>query len=235
MEATFQERLTVEAGRARRAERFLALLMVAVPEGQGSSDEDLAALAKAIREEIRVYDVAERVGSDVIAILLPEADSENAASVGRRVEKRLGRSLTMGVSTLPLPVSTPSGLVETATAALGIAKSAGGGIRVWETNLSKGPRGAVTGMHSPVDHVPYLADPSRLATPTLQKTVPATLLAEHNAVVVGTEGGVITIALPRPSSAAVDAISRATGLAVYPVYSSSADIEAARGRVAAGI
>jgi hypothetical protein len=111
------------------------------------------------------------------------------------------------------------------------AKAAGGGIRVWEHSLGDGPRGALRAAHSPVDHVPYLADPSRLATRELQMIVPSAVLAEWNAVVVGHEGQVITLALPQPNASAVDAISKASGLAVYPVYSNGADLEATRRRL----
>ena len=50
-------------------------------------------------------------------------------------------------------------------------------------------------------------------------------------VVVGKEGQVLTVAMPRPSAAAVDALSKASGYAIYPVYSSGADLEATRRRL----
>ena len=98
-------------------------------------------------------------------------------------------------------------------------------------SLYVGPRGAMRSAHSPVEHVPYLADPSRLATATLQAIVPAALLEEWNGVVVGHEGEVLTVALAQPSAQAVEEISRATGLAVYPVYSTAANLEATRRRL----
>ena len=48
---------------------------------------------------------------------------------------------------------------------------------------------------------------------------------------VGKEGQVLTVALPLPNGAAVDAISKASGFAVYPVYSNAADLEATRRRL----
>ena len=62
---------------------------------------------------------------------------------------------------------------------------------------------------------------------------PPALAALHNAVVVGRESNVLTVALPGPDAAAMDAISQATGLAVYPVYSNAADLAATRERLAA--
>jgi len=49
--------------------------------------------------------------------------------------------------------------------------------------------------------------------------------------VVGQDGQVLTVALPQPNPAAVDAISKATGFAVYPVFSNSLDLEATRRRL----
>jgi hypothetical protein len=45
--------------------------------------------------------------------------------------------------------------------------------------------------------------------------------------------GQCTVALPSPNPAAVDTISKATGFAVYPVFSNPADLEAKRRRLAA--
>ena len=50
-------------------------------------------------------------------------------------------------------------------------------------------------------------------------------------MVVGQEGQVLTVALPQPNPAAVDSISKATGFAVYPVFSNAADLEATRRRL----
>jgi hypothetical protein len=41
----------------------------------------------------------------------------------------------------------------------------------------------------------------------------------------------LTVALPSPNTAAVDAISKASGFAVYPVYSNAADLDAIRRRL----
>jgi hypothetical protein len=78
---------------------------------------------------------------------------------------------------------------------------------------------------------PYLAEPARLATRELQALLPEPLAVEWNAVVVGRDGQVLTIALPSPNAAAVDALSKATGLAIYPVFSNASDLEATRRRL----
>ena len=249
----FDRRLQAEADRAKRSEHLLALLMIDVDGfkrindayGHRVGDQVLRTVATAIREAVRVYDVPTRYGGDEFGIILPDADTESAARVGRRILEKLAKAampdelaaagervaLSIGVSTYPRPAADTAALVESADSAMYDAKAAGGGIRVWEHSLGDGPRGALRPTHSPVEHVPYLADPSRLATRDLQSVVPAALLGEWNAVVVGHEGQVITLALPQPNAAAVEAISKAAGLAVYPVYSNAADLEATRRRL----
>lgn len=249
----FDRRLAAEADRAKRSEHLLALLMIDVNGfkqvndryGHSAGDEVLRAVAGAIREAVRVYDVPTRYGGDEFAIILPDADSESAARVARRVIEKFasaalpeavsaggrGVSLSIGVSTYPRPTTDTAALVETADSAMYDAKSSGGGIKVWEHALADGPRGALQPLHSPVEHVPYLADPSRLASRELQSAVAAQVLAEWNALIVGHEGKILTVALPQPSAAAVEAISKASGLAVYPVYSNPAGLEAARKRL----
>lgn len=249
----FDRRLAAEADRARRSEHLLALLMIDVDGfkrindtyGHRVGDQVLRAVSGAIREAVRVYDVPTRYGGDEFGIILPDADTESAARVGKRVLEKLAAvplpeglaaageriSLSIGAATFPRPATSTAALIETADSAMYRAKEAGGGIRVWEHSFAEGPRGAMRSAHSPVEHVPYLADPSRLASAELQSAVPAPLRAEWNAVVVGREGQVLTVALPQPNAAAVDAISKASGLAVYPVYSNSADLEATRRRL----
>ncbi len=249
----FDRRLAAESDRAKRSEHLLAVLMIDVDDfkhindtyGHAVGDQVLRGVGLAIRDAVRVYDVPTRYGGDEFGIILPEADSESAARVARRILEKLGAAplpeamaaageavrLSIGVSTYPRPAADVASLVETADSAMYDAKKAGGGIRVWEHALGEGPRGALRAAHSPIEHVPYLADPSRLATAEMQRAVPAALLSECNAVVVGREGDVLTVALPQPSASAVEAISKATGLAVYPVYSAAADIEATRRRL----
>jgi hypothetical protein len=111
------------------------------------------------------------------------------------------------------------------------AKEAGGGVRVWEHSFADGPRGALRARTLVPPSAPFLAEPARLASAMLQTHLPRTVAAEWNAVVVGKEGQVLTVALPMPNNAAVDAISKASGFAIYPVYSNGADLEATRLRL----
>lgn len=252
----FDRRLEAEANRAKRSQHLLALLIVDVDRfkqindrfGHRAGDHVLKSVAAAITQAVRLYDVPTRYGGDEFAVLLPEADTEAASVVARRIIERTTAmplpaamadagstiSLSIGVATYPRPSADPSTLVEAADAAMYRAKRAGGGLRVWQHAFADGSRGSLaTGRVGSTPPAPYLADPAHLATAELQVLIPAALAAEWNAVVVGQEGPVITIAMPGPSQAAVDALSRATGRAVYPVYSRAQDLEAIRGRLVA--
>jgi diguanylate cyclase (GGDEF)-like protein len=250
----FDRRLEAETNRALRAEHLLALLMLDVDRfklyndryGHAVGDEVLKAVAAAIKQAVRMYDVPTRYGGDEFAIILPDADTESATRVAARILEKAAEAvlppeltaarerlqLSIGIATFPRPAGDAAALVESADSAMYRAKQSGGGIRVWEHSLGEGPRGAIRsrgGLSLPA--APYLADPARLATADLQKHLPHALASEWNAVVVGHEGQVLTVALPQPNPAAVDSISKATGYAVYPVFSNPADLEATRRRL----
>jgi diguanylate cyclase (GGDEF)-like protein len=251
----FDRRLEAETNRALRAEHLLALLMLDVDRfkhyndryGHAAGDQVLRAVASALKQAVRLYDVPTRYGGDEFAVILPDADTEAATRVARRIlekaseatlppelvaaRERLG--LSIGIATFPRPAGDAASLVEAADIAMYRAKQAGGGIRVWEHSLGEGPRGAMRSRAVNLPAAPYLADPSRLATSELQQLLPNALASEWNALVVGREGQILTVALPQPNPAAIDAISKATGFAVYPVFSNPADIEATRKRLRA--
>ncbi len=251
----FDKRLEAETNRALRSEHLLALLMLDVDKfklindrfGHRVGDQVLKAVASAVKQAVRLYDVPTRYGGDEFAIILPEADTEVAARVARRVLEKaetvplpgelrdagIPLSLSIGIATFPRPAGDANALVEAADSAMYRAKQAGGGIRVWEHAFADGPRGAMRPARAAFPPAPYLSDPARLATRELQLLIPAALAQEFNVAVVGHEGQVITIAFPSPNPAAVDTISKATGFAVYPVFSNPADLEATRRRLAA--
>lgn len=248
----FDSRLEAELNRALRAEHLLALLMIDVDEfksindrfGHRTGDAVLRLVATGIRQAVRLYDVPTRYGGDEFAIILPEADSEVASRVARRVLEKTeaqilppelaaaGRTigLSIGVATFPRPSGDAPALIESADTAMYKAKESGGGVRVWEHSFAEGPRGTLRS-RTTAPPAPYLAEPARLATPELQTYLPHALAVEWNALVVGKEGQVLTVALPGPNNAAVNAISKDSGFAVYPVYSNPADLAATRKRL----
>jgi diguanylate cyclase (GGDEF)-like protein len=251
----FDKRLEAETNRALRAEHLLALLMIDVDKlklindrfGHRVGDQVLKAVASAVKQAVRLYDVPTRYGGDEFAIILPEADTEVATRVARRVlekaetvtlpgelrDAKIPLGLSIGVATFPRPAGDANALVEAADGAMYRAKIAGGGIRVWEHAFADGPRGALRPARAALPPAPYLSDPARLATRELQELIPIALAQEFNVAVVGHEGQVLTVAFPSPNPAAVDTISKATGFAVYPVFSNPADLEATRRRLAA--
>ena len=251
----FDKRLEAETNRALRADRLLALLMLDVDRlklindrfGHRVGDQVLRAVAAAVKQAVRLYDVPTRYGGDEFAVILPDSDTEAASRVARRVLEKAGTaalptelrdsgvplSLSIGIATFPRPAADANALVEAADIAMYRAKLAGGGVRVWEHAFADGPRGALRPTRAVLPPAPYLSDPARLATRELQMLIPAALAQEFNVAVVGHEGQVITVAFPSPNPAAVDTISKATGFAVYPVFSNAADLEATRRRLAA--
>ena len=250
----FDRRLEAESNRSLRAEHLLALLMIDIDRfkaindrfGHQTGDQVLRAVATGIKQAVRLYDVPTRYGGDEFAVILPEADTEAASRVARRTLERIasqalppemaaeGISVSIGLATFPRPLADVHSLVEAADAAMYRAKEAGGGVRVWEHAFAIGPHhptgtARAAGRAMPA---PYLADPAHLATAELQAHLPAGIAAEWNALVVGREGHVLTIALPDEDASAVDALSKASGFAIYPVYSSPSDLEATRRRLA---
>ena len=252
----FDRQIEAETNRALRSEHLLALLVIDVDGfksindrfGHRVGDQVLKGVAAALTQAVRLYDVPTRYGGDEFAVLLPEADTEAAARVARRILEKAAAAalpgvladtgerirLSIGIATFPRPFAEASALVEAADAAMYSAKEAGGGIRVREHTFGDGPRGQLQARgsaRSEMAPAPYLAEPSRLATAELQLMIPADLAAEWNAVVVGREGHILTVAMPAPSTVAVEALSKASGHAIYPVYSSGPDLEATRRRL----
>lgn len=250
----FDRRLEAEADRALRSQHLLALLLMDLDRFKGINDrfghrvgdQVLKAVAGAIKVAIRRYDVPTRYGGDEFAVILPEADTEAAATVARRVLQAVASAqlppalamsgerigLSIGVATFPRPAAGTAALIESADGAMYRAKADGGGVRVWEHAIGDGPRGRIRNAREEGLPAPYLAEPGRLATSELQRLIPSTLASEWNALVVGREGQVLTVAMPAPDPAAVDAISKVSGYAIYPVYSNAQDLAATRGRLA---
>src|SRR5207245_10790907 len=89
----FDKRLEGETNRAQRAEHLLALLMIDVDRfkhyndhyGHRVGDLVLKAVASALKQAVRLYDVPTRYGGDEFAVILPDADTEAATRVARRI------------------------------------------------------------------------------------------------------------------------------------------------------
>jgi diguanylate cyclase (GGDEF)-like protein len=240
----FDRRLDAEFRRAQRTGEPLALLVMDIDSfkqindrlGHRAGDELLRVVADAVRRSLRTYDVPVRYGGDEFAVILPSADDVAATRVAERVLGAVanaipkealvsvpGVGLSIGVGTMP-PAGDARALVDHADSAMYEAKSLGGGVGMWHERTPAPPP---VRRDRPLP-APYLVHPGRLARPELQALVPAPLAEEWNVLVIGREGNVLTIVMPEPSDAATEAISDATGFAIYPVYSAARDIETAR-------
>ena len=136
----FEKRLEGETNRALRAEHLLALLMIDVDKlktindrfGHAVGDQVLKSVASAVKQAVRLYDVPTRYGGDEFAIILPDADTEVASRVARRIFEKLELvavagemrdaaipiGLSIGVATFPRPLGDAASLVEAADAAM---------------------------------------------------------------------------------------------------------------------
>ncbi len=143
----FQMRLESEAARALRGGHALSLLMVDLDDfrtvnntyGHQVGDRALAAVAAALRSQMRGADVAARYGGDEFAVILPETPFEDAFAVGRRIQMsiaalvldvgtatvRIGSSI--GVAALPHHARTREDLIKAADRAAYAAKHSGKG------------------------------------------------------------------------------------------------------------
>lgn len=95
-----EERLIEEMSRANRYRTQMSLLMVDVDNfksyndtfGHPAGDVALVLVAKAMKDTLRAADVAARYGGEEFAILLPQTDAAEAASIAERLRQRVERT-----------------------------------------------------------------------------------------------------------------------------------------------
>src|SRR5437899_6237954 len=156
----FDRRLEAETNRALRAEHLLAVLMLDVDRfkayndryGHRVGDQVLKAVAAALKQAVRLYDVPTRYGGDEFAVILPDADTEAATRVARRIIEKAETAalppelvgarerpgLSIGIATFPRPAADAATLVQSADAALYRANQSRGWIR--DLDQSQGQR-----------------------------------------------------------------------------------------------
>ncbi|MGQ0552591.1 MAG: GGDEF domain-containing protein [Planctomycetota bacterium] len=143
----FVERCRVEASRARRQGLSVAVLVIDFDRfkslndthGHEAGDRALAAFGQLLRNSLRDFDSAARVGGDEFAVLLPGTRLPTATSIAERVRAaladlaleqngaRLKLSISVGVSDWdPERGLSLEAVVREADAALLAAKGAGG-------------------------------------------------------------------------------------------------------------
>jgi diguanylate cyclase (GGDEF)-like protein len=139
----FDERLREELERAAHAGVSVALVMVDCDGlkttndtgGHELGDRVLQSIARCLRTNKRLEDVAARLGGDEFAVLIPGADGETGARIAERFRKELNRTplglehpiaATFGVASFPADGSTAADLLRAADRALYLAKERGG-------------------------------------------------------------------------------------------------------------
>ena len=142
----FHERFGQEAVRASRSRRPLSLLMLDLDDfklvndtfGHLLGDEVLRWTADLIRRTLRASDVPARYGGDEFAILLPDADQDEAARTAERLTEAFASSsysrdgrlvvpvgISVGAATFPVDGRTAAELIAVADAGLYRVKRAG--------------------------------------------------------------------------------------------------------------
>jgi diguanylate cyclase (GGDEF)-like protein len=135
----FDERLREEIARSTRTGRPVALVLADCDDlkrvndhlGHDAGDRMLRTFASLIRQHKRVTDIAGRIGGDEFALLLPEAELEDAIALVERLQERL-RSLedepptaSFGLAVFPGDGRTSPELLHAADRALYAAKHKG--------------------------------------------------------------------------------------------------------------
>jgi diguanylate cyclase (GGDEF)-like protein len=141
----FQDTLETEIRRAEQQGRVLSLLLLDIDHfkqyndrhGHPEGDAALRRVAAQVTKAIRSSDMAFRYGGEELAILLPGCPKTQGADVAEKIRNairthpqrpgRFGGPLTVsiGVAVFPDDARTPSGLMDSADAALYAAKAQG--------------------------------------------------------------------------------------------------------------
>lgn len=143
--AAWQREADVEITRVVRASGSLGLLLVDIDHfkrvndtyGHLVGDQVLAALAEALRQQVRDSDVVGRFGGEEFVVLLPGADADEAGKVAERLRDRVGAApfivaggevrvtVSIGAAVLGPHAEDIPGLLARADLALYQAKAAG--------------------------------------------------------------------------------------------------------------
>ena len=202
----FDETCDRELTRSKRYNQQLAVVMFDLRHlkevndqyGHPKGDEVLRLAANNLRKTLRASDFAFRIGGDEFALLLPQTDPEQAATLCRRVRAnfeteaaplqiKIGVTLDFGIAVHPRDAETKEGLIEAADKQLYALRSKTGSSRVIpmeqpaasrtaprETQAAAGftPAAAASTPVSPLGVSPTAAAASAAASASTHTTAP---------------------------------------------------------------
>jgi diguanylate cyclase (GGDEF)-like protein len=202
----FDETCDRELTRSKRYNQQLAVVMFDLRHlkevndqyGHPKGDEVLRLAANNLRKTLRASDFAFRIGGDEFALLLPQTDPEQAATLCRRVRAnfeteaaplqiKIGVTLDFGIAVHPRDAETKEGLIDAADKQLYALRSKTGSSRVIpmeqpaasrtaprETQAAAGftPAAAASTPVSPLGVSPTAAAASAAASASTHTTAP---------------------------------------------------------------
>jgi diguanylate cyclase (GGDEF)-like protein len=141
----FTERFNEESYRSKRYKLKFAFLMIDIDDfkkcndtyGHLVGDVVLREIGRIMKESIREIDLASRYGGEEFALVLPETTRDGARLVSERIRKKIEENVfkaydeklkitvSIGTSIYPEDANEAKGIIETADAALYMAKKAG--------------------------------------------------------------------------------------------------------------
>jgi diguanylate cyclase (GGDEF)-like protein len=205
----FDETCDRELTRSKRYNQQLAVVMFDLRHlkdvndqyGHPKGDEVLRLAANNLRKTLRASDFAFRIGGDEFALLLPQTDPEQAATLCRRVrgnfeaevaplQMKIGVTLDFGVAVHPRDADTKEGLIDAADKQLYALRGKTGSSRVipMESTAASRPAPAPTPRETQAAAAPGFTP----AAPT----APAAAAASASAAPTSTH----TTAPPKPAA-----------------------------------
>jgi diguanylate cyclase (GGDEF)-like protein len=133
----FNELITIEINRLKRAPAALSLLMLDIDnfknyndtQGHPAGDEMLKGAAKVFKNSVRAVDIVCRYGGEEFIIMLPQTGKSGAQIIAERLRVQCGlylpTTVSIGIATLPEDAQTVEALIQKADEALYQAKKTG--------------------------------------------------------------------------------------------------------------